>query len=171
MVSATRSPRPGGGSRRRVVTAGVAAATFSGLPSTLYALATGGDLLQATRAAATLVPGRRDRPGVVTGAAVHVAVSAGWITVLAAVARRRRLGLAGGCAAGLLIAALDLEIAGRANPAIRSLPRLPQWLDHVAFGAIAGVLLGDPPGPRPPFGPGSAVEDLAAETTHREPPS
>lgn len=126
----------------RVVTAGVVAGTFSGLPSTLYALATGGDVLQATRAAATLVPGRRDRPGVVAGAAVHVVVSAGWIAVLAVADRRRGLGLGGGCVAGLLIGVLDLEVVGRAYPAIRSLPRLPQWLDHVAFGAIAGVLLG-----------------------------
>lgn len=133
------------GRRLRLVTAGAAAATFSGLPSTVYALATGGDVLQATRAAATLVPGRRDRSGVVAGATVHVVVSAGWITVLAAIDRRRGLGLAGGCAAGLLIGALDLEVVGRAYPAIRSLPRLPQWLDHVAFGAIAGVLLGGPP--------------------------
>jgi hypothetical protein len=125
-------------SRRRVVIAGAAAATFSGLPSTLHALATGGDLLQATRAAATLVPGRR---GVVAGAAVHVVVSAGWTAALAAVDRRHRLGLLGGGAAGMLIAAFDLEVAGRANPAIRSLPRLPQWLDHVAFGAIVGALL------------------------------
>jgi hypothetical protein len=131
-----RSPR--WKSRRRVVIAGAAAATFSGLPSTLHALATGGDLLQATRAAATLVPGRR---GVVAGAVVHVVVSAGWTAALAAVDRRHRLGLLGGGAAGMLIAAFDLEVAGRANPAIRSLPRLPQWLDHVAFGVIVGALL------------------------------
>jgi hypothetical protein len=125
-------------SRRRVVIAGAVAATCSGLPSTVYALATGGDLLQATRAAATLVPGRR---GVVTGAAVHVVVSAGWTAALAAADRRHRLGLLGGGAAGMLIAALDLEVVGRSNPAIGALPRLPQWLDHVAFGAIVGALL------------------------------
>ncbi|WP_221640237.1 hypothetical protein [Actinoallomurus bryophytorum] len=125
-------------SHRRVVIAGAVAATCSGVPSTVYALATGGDLLRSTRAAATLVPGRR---GVVTGAAVHLLVSAGWTAALAAVDRHHRLGPLGGGAAGLLIAALDLEVAGRANPAISSLPRLPQWLDHVAFGAIVGALL------------------------------
>jgi hypothetical protein len=125
-------------SRRRVVIAGAVAAACSGLPSTVYALATGGDLFKATRAAATLVPGRR---GVLTGAAVHVLVSAGWTAALAAVDRRCRLGPLGGGAAGMLIAALDLEVVGRANPAISSLPRLPQWLDHVAFGAIVGALL------------------------------
>jgi hypothetical protein len=125
-------------SHRRVVIAGTVAATCGGVPSTVYALATGGDLLQATRAAATLVPGRR---GVVTGAAVHVLVSAGWTAALAAVDRRHRLGPLGGGAAGMLIAAFDLEVAGRSNSAISSLPRLPQWLDHVAFGAIVGALL------------------------------
>jgi hypothetical protein len=107
----------------------------------VHALATGGDPLRATRAAGTLVPGRRDRPGAVAGVAVHLVVSAGWTAVLAAVDRRHCLGALGGGAAGLLIAAFDLEVAGRGHPAIRSLPRLPQWLDHVAFGAIAGALL------------------------------
>jgi hypothetical protein len=129
---------------RRTVVAGVIAATCSGLPSTLYALATDGDLLESTRAAGTLVPGRRCRPGVVAGVAVHLVVSAGWTTVLSSVARRRRLGVAGGAAAGLLIAALDLEVVGRGYPAVRALPRVPQWLDHAAFGAIVGAVL-DPP--------------------------
>jgi hypothetical protein len=82
---------------------------------------------------------------VAAGVVAHVVVSAGWTAALAAVDRRRRLGLAGGCAAGLLIAALDLEVAGRRYPAIHALPRLPQWLDHIAFGAIAGALLSGPP--------------------------
>lgn len=129
-----------------VAVAGGVAAMVSGLPSTLHALATGRDVLGATRAAGTLVPGRtaRDGPvtGVVAGVVVHGVVAAGWTVVLAAVARRRGLGLAGGCAAGLLIAAFDLEVAGRRNAAIRALPRLPQWLDHVVFGAVTGVLLG-----------------------------
>jgi hypothetical protein len=125
----------------RVVLAGMAAASCSGLPSTVHALLTGGDPLQATRAAGTLLPGRRDRPGVAGGVAVHLLVSAGWTIVLAAVGRRHRLGLTGGAAAGLLIATLDLEIIGRTRPMIRELPRVPQWLDHVAFGAIAGVVL------------------------------
>jgi hypothetical protein len=126
------------------------AALFSGLPSTVHALATGGDLLQATRAAATLMPGRRYTSGVTAGIAVHLLISAGWTVVLTAVDRRCRLGLLGGAAAGLLIATLDLEIIGRTRPAIQALPRLPQWLDHIAFGAIVGVLLSNveesPPG-------------------------
>jgi hypothetical protein len=137
----TRRTHGPGRCPRRVVLAGVAAGVLSGIPSTVHALVTGGDPLRATRAAGTLVPGRRERPGVVAGVAVHVLVSAGWTTVLAAVDRRRRLGPLGGAVAGSLIAALDLEILGRGHPQIRSLPRLPQWLDHLAFGAIVGALL------------------------------
>jgi hypothetical protein len=130
-------------SPRRAARAWAVAAVASGLPSTLHALATGGDVLRATRAAGTLVPGRRDRPGLVAGVAVHLVVSAGWTAALAAVDRRHHLGALGGGAAGLVISAFDLEVAGRRHPAIRSLPRLPQWLDHVAFGALVGALLSD----------------------------
>jgi hypothetical protein len=40
-----------------------------------------------------------------------------------------------------VIAAVDLKIAGRRYPAIQELPQVPQWLDHVAFGAIVGAML------------------------------
>jgi hypothetical protein len=151
---ATASLRSGGSSSPvgmgkswpRVVLVGVIAATCSGLPSTVHALATGRDPLQATRAAGTLLPGRGNQRGVMAGLVIHVFISAGWTTVLAAVDRRRKLGLLGGIAAGLLIATLDLEVVGRSRPAIRSLPRLPQWLDHITFGAIVGVLLKRSPG-------------------------
>ncbi len=127
---------------RRVLVAWLAGASLSGVPSTLHALATGRDPLQATRAAATLVPGGvPPRYAVAAGAAAHLLVSAGWTAVLAAADRRRPLGVLGGGAAGLVAAAAGLEVAGRAYPEIRALPRLPQWLDHVAFGAIVcGVL-------------------------------
>jgi hypothetical protein len=123
----------------RVVKAGAVAAVLSGLPSTVHAALTGGDVLAATRAAGTLAPG--GKPGVVAGAAVHLVVSAGWTVVLAAVNRRCRLGVLGGAVAGLVIAAVDLELAGRHYPAVRELPRVPQWLDHIAFGAIVGGML------------------------------
>lgn len=122
-----------------MVKAGVVAAVFSGAPSTLHALLTGRDVLAAVRAAGTLAPGGKSN--VLAGAAAHAVVSAGWTVVLAAVNRRRRLGVAGGAVAGLVIAAADLELAGRWYPAIRDLPRVPQWLDHVAFGAIVGGML------------------------------
>jgi hypothetical protein len=117
------------------------ASVLSGAPSTVHAVLTGRDVLAAARAAGTLVPGRRDRPSLVAGVVVHLAVSAGWAGVLAAVDRRRKLGVVGGAAAGLVIAALDLGLAARRYPAVRELPQGPQVLDHVAFGAIVGRML------------------------------
>ncbi|MBE8519663.1 hypothetical protein ILP97_19555 [Amycolatopsis sp. H6(2020)] len=117
---------------------------LSGIPSTAHALLTGADVLAATKAAGTLLPGRRDRPGVAAGLIAHLAVSAAWTGVLAAIARRHRLGAGGGAVAGLAIAALDLGIAARAYPAVRALPRGPQILDHLVFGAVTGALLDRP---------------------------
>jgi hypothetical protein len=131
---------------RRTARAGAVAAVVSGIPSTTHALLTGRDPLAATRAAGTLLPGRRDRPGVAAGLIAHVLVSAAWTGVLAATARRHRLGFVRGAAAGLVIAALDLGIAGRAYPAVRALPRVPQVLDHLVFGAVTGALLDRPHG-------------------------
>jgi hypothetical protein len=125
----------------RVVLAGSVATVVSGLPSTVHAILTSGDVLAAARAAGTLLPGRRNKPDALMGALAHVVVSAGWVAVLTAVDHRRKLGVTGGAAAGLLIAALDLAVIGRSYPAIRALPQGPQWLDHVAFGAIVGGLL------------------------------
>lgn len=124
--------------------AGLAAAVISGAPSTTWAVLHGTDLLAATRAAGTLVPGRRREGGVLAGLAIHAVLSAFWTLVLAAVLPRRggAAGAAAGAAAGLGIAAVDLGWAGRRYPAIRALPAGPQWADHVAFGAVAGYLLG-----------------------------
>lgn len=126
----------------RTVRVAAVAAVLSGLPSTACAVAAGGDVLVATRAAGTLLPGRRSRPSVAGGVVAHAAVSLGWTAVLLAAARRRPLGVAGGLAAGAAIAALDLEVVGRRYPAIRALPRGPQWLDHLAFGAVVGAFSG-----------------------------
>ncbi|GAB3880879.1 hypothetical protein GCM10029964_036020 [Kibdelosporangium lantanae] len=123
----------------RVLRAGAVAAVLSGLPSTIHAVVTGRDVLASTRAAGTLVPLVRNR--LVAGVVAHVAVSAFWTVVLAAVDQRRKLGVTGGAAAGLVIATLDLEVVGRLFPEVRALPRGPQWADHVAFGALVGGLL------------------------------
>lgn len=119
----------------------MAASILGGLPSTAHALVTGRDVLDSTRAAGTLVPGRRRRPGLVAGIAVHALISATWTVVVHGVNRRHPVGPVGGGVAGAVIAALDLEFIGRAYPAIRALPRVPQWLDHVAFGVILGGVL------------------------------
>lgn len=129
------------GRRPNLLFAAAGAALLSGLPSTTWAVLTGGDVLAATRAAGTVLPGRRDRPGLTAGLGAHVVISWGWTAVLAAVARRRRVGPLEGAVAGLAIATLDLGIIGCRYPAIRALPSIPQWADHVAFGVVASSLL------------------------------
>jgi len=74
---------------RAVVGDGVAAALpaslGSGLPSTIHALATGGEPLEATAAAGSLVFPREHRRRVLLAAAVpvHLAISLAWSVVLA----------------------------------------------------------------------------------------
>ena len=117
----------------------VVAGAVSGLPSTVVALVRGEDVLAATRAAGTLVPGRRDRPGVVAGMAVHALLTLWWTAVLTAVLRRLGGGVVAGAAGGAAIAALDLGMVARRYPAVRALPQPPQWADHLAFGAVVGA--------------------------------
>ena len=122
----------------------VVAGVLSGAPSTLHALVTGGDVLAATRAAGTLLPGRRDRPGVVAGAVAHGVTTVVWVGILAAASRRHPIGPWRGALAGGGIAVLDLRvIAPRWAPAIAALPQVPQWADHLAFGALVGACLSE----------------------------
>jgi hypothetical protein len=130
-----------GRATKAAIRAGAITAVVSGIPSTVHALLSGGDILAATRAAGTLLPGRRDRPGVAAGLVAHLVVSAGWTAVLAIAFRRRELGILRGAAAGLGIAGLDLGFAARGYPAVRALPRGPQVADHLVFGAVVGALI------------------------------
>lgn len=122
---------------RAVLRASILAGALSGAPSTLDALATGRSPLDAARAAGELL----GRPGLLRGAAAHACVTLGWTLVLERVLPPRHR-VAWGAAAGLGIAALDLAIADRRYPAIAALPRVPQVLDHLAFGALVGAGLG-----------------------------
>jgi hypothetical protein len=129
--------------------AGTAAGLLSGLPSTLHALVTGRDPLTAARAAGNLLLQAEagSRALLVAGGVAHVALSLGWGTVLAMAVRRTSLPpVAVGLAGGAAIAALDLGLLahgpiGRRWPLIRALPVGPQVADHLAFGALAGVVL------------------------------
>jgi hypothetical protein len=125
---------------KRLVVTAAAAGVLSGAPSTLAALLRGDDVLAATRAAGTLVPGRRHRPGVGAGVVVHAGLSLWWTVVLTSVLRRLRGGVVAGVAGGAAIAALDLGVVARHYPAIRNLPQAPQWADHLLFGAVVGRL-------------------------------
>ena len=121
--------------------AGAVAAIPSGLPSTLHALVTGRDPLEATVAAGSILLPREQRTPVLLAAAVpvHVALSLGWGVVLAGTLRHPTVPR--GIAAGLAIAALDLGVVGRRFPRVRALPLLPQLADHAAYGAVAAAML------------------------------
>jgi hypothetical protein len=136
----------------RVARAAVVAGTLSGLPSTVWALATGRDPLEATYAAGRMLLPAETRPTrlVAAAALVHGALSVGWTAVLAS---RPRQGLLAGAA----IAVLDLGAAhalGSARfAAVRDLPVVPQVADHLAFGVLAVAALrwtgrGRPSAPR-----------------------
>ncbi|HWF50907.1 MAG TPA: hypothetical protein VG294_09735 [Solirubrobacteraceae bacterium] len=122
----------------------MAAAIFSGAPSTLHALlsqgsvpAAGAYVVDATRAIGTLVP--PGRPGLVRGAVLHVAISAVCAEALARALPRRR-SAAWGAGAGLAIGVVNVGMIGRRFPAIRELPLLPQLADHVMFGVLFAVV-------------------------------
>ncbi len=122
--------------------AGAVAAVLSGVPSTVRALVTGRDPLEATLAAGTvLLPGEK-RPERLLAAAVpvHLALSLGWGVVLARVLPRRP-SLIAGAAAGLAIAALDLGIVGRRFPRVRALSLGGQLADHAAYGVVVAAVL------------------------------
>jgi len=131
---------------REALTAGVLAGIFSGVPSTVHALATGIDPLEASLAAGSMLAPRETRtvPLLAAGAAAHGVLSLGWAFVLtAALPRRRSRGetVVAGAVAGLAIAALDLGLAGRRFPRIRALRAGPQVADHVAFGVIVAAVV------------------------------
>ena len=124
------------------LSAGGLAAVLSGAPSTLHALLTGADPLEATLAAGTLVLPRETRPLplLLVALPVHTAISLGWGVVLALGLPRRRP-VAAGALAGVAIAALDLGVVGRRFPRIRALATLPQVADHVAYGVVVGAVV------------------------------
>ena len=131
--------------RRRVMEATLAAATFSGLPSTLHASVKRRSLRSAaayvhdaTRAVGTLVP--PGRPGFGRGAVVHLVIS---IMCGEALARTlpRDHSVEWGAAAGFAIRVINVAVIGRSFPAIRALPPVPQLADNVTFGIVFAIVL------------------------------
>ncbi len=128
---------------RDVLWAWLAATIFSGLPSTVYALVTGDDPLEATRAAgAMLIPAGSPLPQLLAAAAIaHSAVSFFWALILALTLPLRRT-LLWAIAAAALIALLDLGvIAPRLFPEVARLAFWPQFADHLVWGACVGATL------------------------------
>jgi hypothetical protein len=130
------------GRTRDGVLAGAVAAVVSGIPSTVHAVVTGRDPLEATLAAGSVLLPEETRPERLLAAAVpvHLALSLGWGVVLARVLPRRP-SLVAGAAAGLAIAALDLGVVGRRFSRVRALPLAGQLADHAAFGAVVAAVL------------------------------
>ncbi len=126
----------------QVTAAALVAAAVSGIPSTVYAVATGRPLLEATEAAGSLLLPRETRSSRLVPAAgvIHLCLSLFWSRVLAQVLPRRPT-VGWGLAAGSAIGVLDLLIIGRRWPLIRELPVAPQMMDHMAFGAVVAVML------------------------------
>jgi hypothetical protein len=130
----------------RVIRDGLAAALpaglLSGLPSTVHALLTGRDPLQASEAAGSILLSReRHRVRLLAAAVpVHLGLSVAWALALAALLPRRNP-IIEGTIAGLGIATFDLGLIGRRYPRIRQLQTGPQIADHVAFGIVAAYWL------------------------------
>jgi hypothetical protein len=122
--------------------AGAAGAVLSGVPSTAVTVVRGERLLDGAIAAGSiLLPGeRRTLPLVAAAVPVHLALSLGWAAVMSALLPRRAT-VPAAVAGGLAIAALDLELIGRAFPRVRALPQGRQWADHVAYGLAVGVVV------------------------------
>jgi hypothetical protein len=124
-----------------VLVAGAWAAILGGIPSTLLALATGGDALEATRAAGAMLvsPASSDTTLIAAAAVVHVAVTLFWASILVAVLPRGHF-IAWAVAASAAIALLDLRvIAPLWFPEVAALPFGPQFADHLAWGAALGA--------------------------------
>ena len=125
-----------------MLAAGLAGALLSGAPSTAVTLLKHENLLEGATAAGTIIlrGERRTLPLLAAAVPVHLALSFGWAAVLSGVLPRRAT-VPAAVAGGLAIAAFDLEVVGRAYPAIRALPQARQWADHVAYGLAVGVVV------------------------------
>jgi hypothetical protein len=116
---------------------------FGGAPSTIYALLTDADPLEATRAAGAMLVPLNSPPLRLFAAAVlvHSAVSAFWTLLFAFMLPRRRIALwAVVGSAG--VAFLDLMIiAPLFFPSVAALAFWPQFADHLMWGACLGLTL------------------------------
>ncbi|HVK19770.1 MAG TPA: hypothetical protein VM677_00250 [Actinokineospora sp.] len=121
--------------------AGTVAGCLSGLPSTVWALLTRADPLEATLAAGSILLPRETRRGrlLISAVIAHAGLSLGWAQVIDRLPRGRPIAV--GALAGLAIAALDLGVVGRRFPRVRALPIGPQVADHVAYGVVVALVL------------------------------
>jgi hypothetical protein len=114
----------------------------SAIPSTVWSLVRGEDVLEGGRAAGAMVLPYERRTAVLLAIAapLHLAISLGWAAVMAAGLPRGREP-ARGVVGGMVIATLDLALIGRRIPSIAALPQGRQWADHAAYGLAVGLVL------------------------------
>jgi hypothetical protein len=127
-----------------LLVAGWTATLVGGTPSTLYALASAGDPMEATRAAgAMLISASSGTVELVLAAAVvHVCVSFFWAAILVRILPRPHVVL-WATAAAAIIGYFDLRvIAPVFFPEVANLPLVPQMADHLMWGASLGWVLG-----------------------------
>jgi hypothetical protein len=119
------------------------ATLFSGAPSTLYALLTDADPLEATRAAGAMIATAGATPLQLFMAAglVHAAISLFWTLVFGFMLPRRHV-LAWALLGSAAVALLDLRvIAPLVFPSVAALPFWPQLADHLMWGGLLGSTL------------------------------
>lgn len=126
------------------------AGVVSGAPSALAAVRAQRDPLSPTRAAGRMLLPDERRLGPLVGAAgvVHGVLSLGWASVIAATLPRdagRLRAVLHGTLLGGAIAAADLGLAHAVrNPRLEAVANLEvtsQVADHLAFGAVTGLML------------------------------
>jgi hypothetical protein len=124
------------------LSAGLAGAAFSAIPSTAWSLLRGDDVLEGGRAAGAILLPHERRTAVLLAVAapVHLTLSIGWAAVMATALPRGREP-AWGVVGGMAIATLDLALIGRRIPSIGALPQGRQWADHAAYGLSVGLVV------------------------------
>ncbi len=135
--------------RRRVVPirltalAALLAGIIGGVPSTLFAVASGGNWLESINAVAAVANAENLSFGwrICVATAIHFTISFVWTTALMAFLPQRRA-LLWAPAAGAAIAVIDLLLlAPILFPAVAALSFWPQLADHVVWGAAVGAVL------------------------------
>jgi hypothetical protein len=117
------------------------ATLLSGIPSTLYSWATGRDVLEATRAAGTMLLSEKSSSFALflAAAVVHCSISLFWSIIFISILPDKRVILCSVTGA-IVIGVFDLRIIGPLFPEIIRLPFWPQMADHVFWGASLGTV-------------------------------
>lgn len=139
--------------KRELLYAWLLATLLSGIPSTVYALLTGGDPTEATRAAGAMLLSSENsfEKLLLAATLVHALVSLFWAVVLWLTLPRRHTML-WALLASAAIALLDLRLIAPAFfPEVAALAFWPQLADHLMWGACysVGLSLGRPRATRP----------------------